>query len=110
MTDPGHGRSLLRAALGFTAIHWHGDLPPAARALATYLDSWTGVGAVVVGRQRLGYVVEMKEFPMAWSVNFGMRDVDTVAGSAWEPTVAGRCRSQRGRRWLCHYLRGDSTA
>ena len=66
---------------------WHGDLPPAARALATYLDSWTGVGAVVVGMQRLGYVVELKEFPMAWRVNFRMRDVDTVTGTAWEPTA-----------------------
>ena len=82
-------RALLRAALGFRTTRWHEPMPPAARELATWLDSWTGIGAVVVGMQRLGYVVEMKAFPMAWRVNFMMRDVDTVAGSAWEPT-AGR--------------------
>ena len=63
-------RALLTAALGFTAIHWHAPFPPAAVALATWLDSWRGVGAVVGGMRRLGYEVEMKvemkQFPNAW--------------------------------------------
>ena len=80
-------RSLLTAALGFSSLQWHAPIPPAAIALATWLDSWRGVGAVVGGMRRLGYEVEMKQFPMAWRVNFRMRGVEHVVGSAWEESA-----------------------
>ena len=68
MTAP--RRLLLTAALGFSAIHWRAPFPPAAVALATWLDNWRGLGAVVGGMRRLGYDVELKQFPQAWRVNF----------------------------------------
>jgi hypothetical protein len=80
-------RALLAAALGFSAIHWRAPVPPVAIALATWLDSWRGVGAVVGGMRRLGYEVEMKQFPMAWRVNFRKRGGEYVVGSAWETTA-----------------------
>ena len=85
-----------RAALGFTAIHWHGPIPPAAIALATWLDSWRGVGAVVAGMRRLGYDVEMKQFGEHWRANFRMRGDEHVGGSAWEDTP---WRSVQGAAW-----------
>ena len=72
-------RSLLTAALGFTAIEWREPAPPVAVALATWLDNRRGVGAVVGGMRRL----EMKQFPMAWRLNFRVRGNEHVVGSAW---------------------------
>ena len=39
------------------------------------------------GMRRLGYEIEMKQFPMAWRVNFRVRGGEHVLGSAWEPTA-----------------------
>ena len=36
---------------------------------------------------RLGYAVELKQFPMAWRVNFRVRGDEHVVGSAWESTA-----------------------
>src|SRR5437867_10771261 len=49
MTDLAHRRALLTAALGFHQLEWRGEPPPAATALAHWLDSWRGVGAIVGG-------------------------------------------------------------
>ena len=37
--------------------------------------------------RRLGYDVEMKQFPMAWRVNFRQRGDERVVGSGWEETA-----------------------
>jgi hypothetical protein len=66
------------------------------RALATWLDSWRGVGAVVGGMRRFGYDVELKQFPMAWLVNFRKRGDEQIVGSAWELTG---CRSVQRAAW-----------
>ena len=54
---PPDRRALLVAALAFL------QLPPRApelRLLHSWLDSWTGVGLVVVGMERHGFKVSMR--------------------------------------------------
>jgi hypothetical protein len=55
-------RALLIAALGFLKLR---D-PPALVALRRWLDSWTGVGAVVTGMERQGYDVSLTRYPEGW--------------------------------------------
>jgi hypothetical protein len=62
--------ALLTAALGFAQIQWHGDQPPAASALATYMNSWRGFGDVVVGMMRQDYEVDVSGGPDGWSATF----------------------------------------
>lgn len=49
-------RTLLTAALGFLQI-W--EQPPEVAPLRRWLDSWTGVGIVVEGMARHGFVVAL---------------------------------------------------
>ena len=71
-------RSLLKAALGF--LH----LPPRTRslvALHAWLDSWSGIGLVVVGMERQGYRISLRKYGNgdgAWVAQFN-RDVATSA-------------------------------
>jgi hypothetical protein len=59
-------RALLAAALGFMRVHWSEPGPPAAAVLTAWMDSWRGVGAVVVGMTAQGFNVELREYPEAW--------------------------------------------
>jgi hypothetical protein len=56
---------LLRAALGFAGLprpsHDRG-----LHALRTWLDSWTGIGHIVVGMERQGYDVSLTRYPQGW--------------------------------------------
>ena len=52
-------RPLLVAALGF--VHF-APVTLASVALHTRLDSWRGIGQIVVGTQRQGYVVSIKKW------------------------------------------------
>src|SRR5262245_8858324 len=69
-----HRRALLVAALGFLR------LPPrsrALRALHAWLDSWSGIGHVVVGMDRSGFRLSLKKYGNgggAWVASFS-RDV-----------------------------------
>jgi hypothetical protein len=69
-------RTLLTAALGFLR------LPPRAlelRLLHRWLDTWAGIGHVVVGMERMGYFVSIKRWhDGGWTPSFG-RDVATSA-------------------------------
>ena len=81
-------RSLLTAALGFTQLRWCEPEPPAGRALARWLDSWSGLGAIVIGMNAQGFNVELREFPNGWRANFYPTGTahSIVSGTAWEPT------------------------
>ena len=63
-------RSLLTAALGFLR------LSPRSRELVVlhrWLDSWSGIGHVVVGMERLGYRVSLRKYGNgdgAWVATF----------------------------------------
>ena len=71
-------RALLTAALGFL------QLPPRApelRLLHRWLDSWSGIGHVVVGMERMGFRVSIKKYGHgdgSWVAQFN-RDVATSA-------------------------------
>lgn len=81
-------RAPLTAALGFMRVRWNEPVPRVGAALATWMDSWRGVGAVVAGMTAQGFNVELREYPEAWRANFyptGMAH-SIVLGSGWEPT------------------------
>jgi hypothetical protein len=48
-------RALLVAALGFLQLR---QAPPEVAPLRRWIDSWTGIGAVVTGMERQGYDVD----------------------------------------------------
>lgn len=89
MTPLAQRRALLGAALGFAALEWRDPAPPAAGVLSRWLDSWRGVGAVLVGMTAQGFNVELKQFPEGWRANFYPVGIahSVVAGSAYEPTA-----------------------
>ena len=85
-------RALLTAALGF--LH----LPPRApelRLLHRWLDSWSGIGHVVVGMERYGFRVSIKKYGNgagSWVAQFN-KDIATSAdgfGSGQTPWMAGQ--------------------
>ena len=81
-------RATLTAALGFAL------LPQTAPALALvhgWLDTWRGIGDVVVGMARQDYDLQLTRYDgRGWRATFyttGMEHSATSAiGSAWEPT------------------------
>ena len=76
VTDP--RRALLLAALGFLR------LPPRApelRLLHRWLDSWAGIGHVVIEMERMGFRVSIKKYGNgdgSWVAQFN-KDVATSA-------------------------------
>ena len=80
-------RALLTAALGFPAIEWR-YRPDPAGALEKYLDSWRGLGDVVVGMHAQGFDVELCQLCDHWRANFYVTGMahSVVYGSAWEST------------------------
>jgi hypothetical protein len=81
-------RATLTAALGFAL------LPPAVSELKLvhgWLDTWRGIGDVVVGMARQDYDLQLTRYDgRGWRATFytsGMEHSATSAiGSAWEPT------------------------
>jgi hypothetical protein len=89
MTSLDQRRALLTAALGFMQLdRWNEPKPPAMTALARWMDSWPGLGAIVGGMTAQGHNVEMREYPLGWRVNFYWTGTahSVITGSAWEPT------------------------
>ena len=75
-------RALLTAALGFL------QLPPqmsALRTLHAWLDSWRGIGYIVVGMRRQGYRVSLREID-AWVASFRSHPMVSDDGFASAPT------------------------
>ena len=73
-----HRRALLTAALGF--LHFH-PVTPALIALHAWLDSWRGIGMIVVAMERHGFRLSLKKYGNgagAWVAQFN-RDVITSA-------------------------------
>jgi hypothetical protein len=75
---------ILRAALGFL------ELPPRApelRLLHTWLDTWTGVGLITVGVERLGYRLSLSHIAEGeWRANFSGHALFAPAGFGVAPT------------------------
>jgi hypothetical protein len=70
MTESSRRCALLCAALGFGAIRWPSTPPPAASGLASYMDSWRGLGAVVDGMMRQDFEVVLSSSAQGWSATF----------------------------------------
>ena len=73
-------------------IRWRAYTPDVAAALARWLHSWPGLGAVVVGMHAQGFDAELKQFPYAWRVNFYPVAIahSIVYGAAAEQTACAR--------------------
>jgi hypothetical protein len=61
-------RALLVAALGFLQVRL---APPEVAPLRRWLDSWTGIGAVVTGMTRQGFDADLMSCgPKRWQATF----------------------------------------
>ena len=89
------------AALGFVRLE--GERPSALEALHSWLDSWRGIGDVVVGMAHQGYDVQLTRYDeRGWRATFytsGMEhSLTSATASAWEPTPWTAVQQRRGRR------------
>jgi len=92
----------LRAAVGFAGC----SMPSYDRALYTLrsrLDSWSGIGHLVVGMGRQGFDLQLTRYDeRGWRATFyttGMEHSPTSAtGTAWERTLWRAVQGRRGRR------------
>ena len=82
--------ALLTAALGFMQLdRWNEPKPPAMIALATWLDTWAGLGAIVTGMAAQGCDLQLTEYAGEnWRATFFVTGMahSIVKGSAYEPT------------------------
>ena len=80
----GH-RALLTAALGFLQLRQE---PTEVTTLRRYLDSWRGLGDVVVGLNAQSLDLERRQFPTGWRANLYPTGTahSIVVSSAWETT------------------------
>ena len=74
------------AALGFVRLE--GERPSALEALHSWLDSWRGIGDVVVGMAHQGYDVQLTRYDeRGWRATFytsGMEhSLTSATASAW---------------------------
>jgi len=81
---------LLVAALGFAGLPML-SYDRALWALRFWLDSWPGIGAVVVGMARQGYDLQLTRYDeKGWRATFyttGMEhSITSATASAWEHT------------------------
>ncbi len=79
---------LMLAALGFLRLE--GQRPPVLEALHRWLDSWRGIGDIVVGMTRQGYDLQLTAYGDShWRATFYTMDMahSISHGSAWEPSA-----------------------
>jgi hypothetical protein len=80
-------RRLLSATLGFARIQ---PRVPELRLLHRWLDTWRGIGDIIVGMHRAGWDVQMTQYGDGyWRETFYVTGQahSIVGGSAWEPTA-----------------------
>src|SRR5262245_61671139 len=83
-------RSQLLRAVGFAGCSMP-SYDPALRTLRSWLDSWSGTGAVAVEMHRQGYDLQLTQYDeRGWRATFyttGMEHSPTSAtGTGWERT------------------------
>ena len=77
-------RALLTAALGFLRLS---PETAALRALHAWLDSWAGLGQVVVGMERQGFALSLhKMHGDGWRASFYADAMTSASGFAAAPT------------------------
>jgi len=68
---------LLRAALGFAGLP---DTDRALHVLRSYLDSWAGIGHVVVGMHRQGFDLQLTQYDeRGWRATFYTTGMEALA-------------------------------
>jgi len=74
-------RALLVAALGFLQLDVH---HAGISTLHAWLDSWAGVGRIVVGMERLGFKMSLRSFAVddGWVASFHSDPATSPAGFA----------------------------
>lgn len=75
-SDLARRRALLTAALAFALLDTRGKAaPPEVRTLQAWLDTWRGLGDVVTGMNRQGYMLHLSNVDAStWRATFS-RDV-----------------------------------
>jgi hypothetical protein len=89
---------LLRAAVGFALVRQNA---PELRLVHRWLDSWRGIGDVVVGMARQGWDLQLTEYDAErWRATFFVAGQarSIVGGSAWE-TTPWRARMDVASGW-----------
>jgi len=95
-------RRLLLTTLAFAGLRPEaGGSATEIGTLRRWLDTWPGIGAVIVGMAHQGYDVQLTRYDeRGWRATFytsGMEHSATSAtGSAWEPTP---WRAVQGAAW-----------
>jgi hypothetical protein len=81
-------RSLLTAALGFALLRTRdGSAPPETEALRKWLDNWRGIGDVVTGMNRQGYMLHLSNVDAStWRATFGREPMLSADGFGTGPT------------------------
>jgi hypothetical protein len=98
--DLSHRRSLLTAALAIALLDTRGKPPaPETVIIRKWLDSWRGLGDVVVGMQRQGYRLHLTNIDAAtWRATFTSAPMLASDGFGAASTPWRRCRKPRGMR------------
>lgn len=70
--DLARRRSLLTAALGFALLNTQGKpAPPEVQTVRKWLDNWRGVGDVITGMNRQGYMLHLSNIDAStWRATF----------------------------------------
>ena len=87
------------AALGFLRLEV--ERPPVLDALHSWLDSWRGIGDLVVGMAHQGYDIQLTRYDeRGWRATFYASGTEhsltSATASAWEPTP---WRAVQGAAW-----------
>jgi hypothetical protein len=82
-------RARLRTALSLVLGEGTASRPDAAiRSVKDWLDSWDGVGHIIVGMTAQSFDVELRQLPHGWSAAFYPDGVahSILTGSSWDAT------------------------
>jgi hypothetical protein len=111
--DLARRRSVLTAALGFALLGTRGKpAPPEVQTVRRWLDNWRGVGDVVTGMNRQGYMLHLSNVDAStWRATFGREPMLSSEGfgaaatswgavqvAAWEALRAANPRGCLAKR------------
>lgn len=96
-SDADRRRTLLTVALGFLQVDQPKLPHTGLAALHSWLDSWRGIGDIVVGMERQGYALTLtKLFDDGWRATFHKHPMLSADGFATAPDP---WRAVQGAAW-----------
>ena len=91
--DDARRAALMFATLGFAALpRIPADMAPAFQGLHRWLDSWRGIGDLVMGMNRQVYDLELTQYPDGWRCTFFV--------TGWEHSLTPITGSAEKTPWL----------